>query len=406
MIPLEEARAHVLDRVKPLTPARTPAGSARGCVLAEPVVATESVPPFDNSAMDGYAVRAADTSSAPVELPVGGVLAAGGDPSAFRVGAGEAVRIMTGAVIPEGADAIVIVEQTEPLDDGRRVRVEVATRRGDHIRVAGDDIRPGDVVIDAGVVLTAAHLGVLASLGVTEVTVVPRPRVGVLSTGDELVEGPAALRPGQLRDSNRHALLPMLTDAGCEAIDLGLIRDDRAAITHAIELAVESCDALLTSGGVSMGDFDEVKAVLSERADDMRWMQIAIRPAKPFAFGTLAGTPVFGLPGNPVSSIISFELLARPALRKMMGFADDALDRPHLQATADEEIRRRPDGKTHYARVVVSVRDGRLHACSAGGQGSHQLAAMAAANALAVLPDGDGVIAGDDLEVIPLTWPT
>jgi molybdopterin biosynthesis enzyme len=163
---------------------------------------------------------------------------------------------------------------------------------------------------------------------------------------------------------------------------------------------------LLTSGGVSMGDFDEVKAVLSERADDMRWMQIAIRPAKPFAFGTLSGTPVFGLPGNPVSSIISFELLARPALRKMMGFADDELDRPRLRAMADDNLRRRPDGKTHFARVVLSARDGGLHARSAGGQGSHQLAAMAAANALAVLPDGDGVNAGDDLEVIPVTWPT
>jgi molybdenum cofactor synthesis domain-containing protein len=246
---------------------------------------------------------------------------------------------------------------------------------------------------------------VLASLGVTVVTVVPRVSVGVLSTGDELVEGSGPLRPGQLRDSNRHALLPMLAEAGCEPVDLGLVRDDRAAITDAIERAVESCDALLTSGGVSMGDFDEVKAVLSERADDMRWMQIAIRPAKPFAFGTLGGTPVFGLPGNPVSSIISFELLARPALRKMMGHADDELDRPRLRAVAGDDLRRHPDGKTHFARVIVDVAGGRLSARSAGGQGSHQLAAMAAANALAVLPDGDGVRAGDEVEVIPLTWP-
>jgi molybdenum cofactor synthesis domain-containing protein len=374
-------------------------------VLTEPVVASEDVPPFDNSAMDGYAVRAADTAAAPVELPVAGVLAAGADPSAFHVGAGEVVRIMTGAVIPDGADAIVIVEQTEPLDDGARVRIDAAARAGDHIRVAGDDIRSGDVVFDAGVALTAGHLGVLASLGVGEVAVTRRPRVGVLSTGDELVEGSAPLRPGQLRDSNRHALLPMLTDAGCEAVDLGLIKDDRAAIGDAIERAVETCDALLTSGGVSMGDFDEVKAVLSERADDMRWMQIAIRPAKPFAFGTMSGTPVFGLPGNPVSSIISFELLARPALRKMMGFGPDRLERPRITATADEDVRRHPDGKTHFARVVLTALDGKVHARSAGGQGSHQLAALAAANALAVLPDGDGVRAGDDLEVIPLTWP-
>jgi molybdopterin biosynthesis enzyme len=155
-----------------------------------------------------------------------------------------------------------------------------------------------------------------------------------------------------------------------------------------------------------MGDFDEVKVVLSERAPDMRWMQIAIRPAKPFAFGTLNGVPVFGLPGNPVSSIISFELLARPALRKMMGFADDALDRPRLAAVADEPLRRSPDGKVHFARVVLTVRDGQLHARSAGGQGSHQLAALAAANALAVLPDGEGAAAHDAIDVIPLTWPT
>jgi molybdenum cofactor synthesis domain-containing protein len=406
VIPLEEARAHVLDRVRPLPSVRLSRKAAYGCVLTEPVIAGEPVPAFDNSAMDGFAVRAADTVGAPVELPVVGVLAAGADPATITVGAGQAARIMTGAAMPEGADAIVIVEQTESVDGGRRVRIDVAAQAGDHVRLAGDDIHPGDLVIDSGTQLTAAHLGVLASLGVVEVTVVPRLRVGVLSTGDELVEGAVPLRPGQLRDSNRHALLPMLAEAGCDPVDLGLVRDDRAAITEAIESAVASCDALLTSGGVSMGDFDEVKAVLSERADDMRWMQIAIRPAKPFAFGTLDGTPVFGLPGNPVSSIISFELLARPALRKMMGHADDDLDRPRLKAIADDDIRRRPDGKTHYARVVIAVNDGRLHARSVGGQGSHQLAAMATANALAVLPDGDGVPEGDEVQVIPLTWPS
>jgi molybdenum cofactor synthesis domain-containing protein len=406
VISLDEARAHVLDRVKPMPSTRVPAGDALGCVLTEPIVAAEDVPPYDNSAMDGYAVRAADTTDAPVELPVTGVLAAGADPSTLRVDAGHAVRIMTGAVIPDGADAIVIVEQTESLDDGARVRIGAAAQAGDHVRVAGDDIRSGDVVFDAGVVLTAAHLGVLASLGVTDVVVTRRPRVGVLSTGDELVEGSVPLKPGQLRDSNRHALLPMLVDAGCEAVDLGLIKDDRAAITDAIERAVENCDALLTSGGVSMGDFDEVKAVLSERADDMRWMQIAIRPAKPFAFGTMSGTPVFGLPGNPVSSIISFELLARPALRKMLGYADDELDRPRLTAIADEDLRRHPDGKTHFARVVLTTLGGKVHARSAGGQGSHQLAAMANANALAVLPDGPGARPGDEVDVIPVTWPS
>ena len=406
MIPLDEARAHVLDRVKPLARVRLATAHAYGCVLAEPVVAVEAVPPFANSAMDGYAVRAADTIGAPVELPVIGVLAAGADPASTRVEAGQAVRIMTGAAMPDGADAIVIVELTQPLDDGERVRIEAATNVGDHVRAAGDDVRAGDVVFESGERLSAAHLGVLASLGVVEVTVIPRPRVGVLSTGDELVDGNAPLKPGQIRESNRHTLLPMLEEAGCDAIDLGLVRDDRALITEAIERAVESCDALMTSGGVSMGDFDEVKAVLSERADDMRWMQIAIRPAKPFAFGTIGGTPVFGLPGNPVSSVISFELLARPALRKMMGHADADLDRPRLVATAADDLRRHPDGKVHFARVVISTANGRLRARSAGGQGSHHLAALAAANALAVLPDGDGVNAGDDVDVIPLAWPS
>jgi molybdenum cofactor synthesis domain-containing protein len=405
VIPLDEARAHVLGRIVRLAPTRLPSREALGCVLAEPVIAGEAVPPFANSAMDGYAVRAADTEGAPIELPVVGVLAAGADPASVVVKPGTAVRIMTGAAMPDGADAIVIVEQTTPLDDGARVRINAEARAGDHIRAAGDDVRPGDVVVDAGVALSAAHLGVLASLGVVDVTVVPRPRVGVLSTGDELVEGATPLRPGQIRDSNRHTLLPMLAAAGCKPVDLGLIRDDRAAISAAISDAAATCDALLTSGGVSMGDFDEVKAVLSEIADDMRWMQIAIRPAKPFAFGTIGGTPIFGLPGNPVSSIISFELLARPALRRMMGFADDELDRPRLRAIVDDGLRRHPDGKTHFARVVLTARDGRVHARSAGGQGSHQLAAMAAANALAVLPDGDGVSEGDDVEVMPLTWP-
>jgi molybdenum cofactor synthesis domain-containing protein len=315
---------------------------------------------------------------------------------------------MTGAAMPSGADAIVMVERTSSLDDGRRVRIEQAAAVGDHIRAAGDDVKVGDVVMPSGTVLSAAHIGVLASLGVESVEVVRRPRVGVLSTGDELIEGPAPLQPGQIRDSNRHALVPLLRAAGCEAVDLGLIRDDEGAITAAIEKAVAECDALLTSGGVSMGDFDYVKVVLN-RLGDMRWMQVAIKPAKPFAFGLVGGgrgrrIPVFGLPGNPVSSLVSFELFARPALRRMMGYPDGALERLRLRAVADDGLRRRPDGKVHFVRVVVESDpgDGRLHARSAGGQGSHQLVAMAAANALAVVPDGDGIEPGAEADVLVL----
>jgi molybdenum cofactor synthesis domain-containing protein len=400
VIPLEEARAHVLSAVRRLPVVSVRADDAVGLVVAEPVRAGEPVPPFDNTAMDGFAVRAADTVGAPVELDVVATLAAGADPAGVRVGEGQAVRIMTGAAIPDGADAIVMVESTAPVDGGGRVRIDTGASPGDHLRHAGDDIQKDDVVIDAGTVVTPVHLGVLASVGVSDVSVVRRARVGVLSTGDELVEGGAPLRPGQLRDSNRHSLCALVASDGFEVIDLGLVRDDKEAVSAAIRGAAAMCDALLTSGGVSMGDFDEVKAALSDLAPDMRWMQMAIRPAKPFAFGTVDSMPVFGLPGNPVSSLISYELLARPALRQMTGHGPHDLDRPRLEAVAGAPLSRRPDGKVHFARVVVEVEDGRLIARFTGGQGSHQLASMAAANALAVLPDGDGVVEGDAVTVI------
>ncbi|MBA2626107.1 MAG: molybdopterin molybdotransferase MoeA [Acidimicrobiia bacterium] len=229
-----------------------------------------------------------------------------------------------------------------------------------------------------------------------------RARVGVLSTGDELVEGGGPLAPGQVRDSNRPALLALLRSSGCEAVDLGLVGDDEGAIEAALGRGVEDCDAVLTSGGVSMGEVDLVKVVL-DRLGDMTWMQVAVRPAKPLAFGVVAGTPVFGLPGNPVSSMVSFELFARPGLRQMMGHGAGHLDRPRVPAVAEEDLRRRPDGKVHLVRVVTAMgADGRYRVRSAGGQGSHQLSAMAAADALAVLPDGDGVAAGEVVETMLL----
>jgi len=390
----------VLATVRRLPIVRVPPDDAVGLVLAEPVIAGEPVPPFDNTAMDGYALRAADTAGAPLALDVVATLAAGADPAGVRVGPGQAVRIMTGAALPDDADAIVMVESTSSLDGGDRVQIETVAAAGDHIRRAGDDVRKGDAVVAPGTVLTPAHLGVLASLGATEVAVVRRARVGVFSTGDELVEGNAPLRPGQLRDSNRHALCGLVALDGFDVVDLGLVRDDKEAIADAIKGATQRCDALLTSGGVSMGDYDEVKATLSDLAADMRWMQVAIRPAKPFAFGTVESMPVFGLPGNPVSSLVSYELLARPALRQMTGHGRTDLDRPRLSAVAATPLFRRRDGKTHFARVVVDVENGRLVVRSSGAQGSHQLASMAASNGLAVLPDGDGVDAGDTVTVI------
>ncbi len=403
LVPLEEAVAHVLARVVPLPPVRGDWRALAGGVLAEPVMAAEAIPPFANTAMDGYAVQAADTVGAPVELRVAGMLAAGADPAGVRVEPGSAVRIMTGAAMPEGADAVVMVERTASAAGGATVRIDVTVEAGMHVRPAGDDIAVGDTVALPGDVLGPGLLGVLASLGVPEVVARRRPRVGVLSTGDELVDGAGPLGPGQIRDSNRVVLLALLEQAGCEAVDLGLVRDDHDLIRDAVLAGARSCDALLTSGGVSMGDIDLVRVVLDE-VGEMRWMQIAIKPAKPFAFGVVEGTPVFGLPGNPVSSVVSFELLARPALRHMAGHRPDACHRPRVRAVADGPWRRRSDAKVHFDRAVGAFgADGRVHVRSAGGQGSHQLSALAVANALVVVPDGDGVDAGGELDAM-LLW--
>jgi molybdenum cofactor synthesis domain-containing protein len=257
-------------------------------------------------------------------------------------------------------------------------------------------------VVPAWTVLRAGHLGVLASLGVVEVRAYPRARVGVVSTGDELVEGPAPLGAGQIRDSNRLTLLSLLAESGCEPVDLGLVRDDEALIAAAFEEGAERCDALVSSGGVSMGEYDFVKRVL-DRVGEMNWMQVAIKPAKPLAFGHVGGKPTFGLPGNPVSSMVSFELFARPALRKMMGHG--TLDRPAVRAVAPEGLRRRPDGRVQFFRVNARWAGNGFEVSSAGGQGSHQLTGMAAANALAVVDDGPGIPPGGEADVILLSLP-
>jgi molybdenum cofactor synthesis domain-containing protein len=352
--------------------------------------------------MDGYAVRAADTTvaseNAPARLTVIGELPAGRAPT-VAVGPGEAIRIMTGAPVPSGADAIVMVERTERAgDDG--VFVQVPARTGDHVRAVGGDVVSGTTVFEPGTPIRAAHVGVLATLGFAEVAARRPPRVGVLSTGDELIEGPRPLAPGQIRDSNRPMLLAMLAEAGCEPVDLGVARDDEALITRRLERGIERCDALLTSGGVSVGDYDFVKAAL-DRLGALRWSQVAIRPAKPLAFGVVGGTPIFGLPGNPVSSFVSFELFARPALLQMAGHL--VINRPEVAATASEAMARRPDGKLHLDRVRVRIDDrGRYQVARSGAQASNALAAMAAADGLALLPDGPGVEAGQEVPVMLL----
>jgi molybdenum cofactor synthesis domain-containing protein len=395
---LEDAQAFVLESCPPLDVVDLDRRDASGLVLAAAVVADEVVPPFDNTAVDGYAVRAADVANVPVELRVVGELAAGAAPTT-ALGAGETIRIMTGAPMPEGADAVVMVEDSERIGD-HAVRLTRSVHEGAAIRRAGDDVQIGDLLFSVGTTITPAVDAVLASVNATRVQVFPRARVAVLSTGDELVDDGSPLEIGQIRESNKTMLAALLAEAGCDVVDLGVVRDDEAELERVLRSAAVDCDAIVSSGGVSMGDYDVVKAVLG-RIADMSWMQIAIKPAKPFAFGRLDGTPIFGLPGNPVSSLVSFELLARPALRRMMGHR--RLTRTSIVALADVALDRQADGKVHFMRVNGEFGDdGRYHVRPLDAQGSHQLAATALADAMAVVPDGDGIPAGADVAVLLL----
>ncbi len=401
MIAIDEAQKVVLDACSALTPVATPCEQMSGRVLAQDIVAPENVPPFANSAVDGYAVRTADTQTVPTELVVVDTVAAGAEPK-IAIGDGQAIRIMTGAPMPQGADAVVMVEDTQRVGDDR-VSIGKAAKLHDAIRDAGSDVNKGDTVFVAGTVLNAAGAGVLASVNARVVQAYPRARVALLSTGDELVTDGSPLKIGQIRESNLTMLDAMIAASGCEVLNLGIIKDDEALLERVLLDVIERCDAIVTSGGVSMGDFDVVKAVLS-RIAKMQWMQLAIKPAKPFAFGQLQASdgrvvPIFGLPGNPVSSMISYELLARPALRKMMGHTSDLL-RPTVRAVLDAPIKRKQDGKVHYVRVFGGFEsDGRLHVRDTGPQGSHQLASTALANGLAYVPDSMGIEAGAEVDV-------
>ncbi len=414
MIPLADAQARVLAGIEALPARRVRAVDALGLVLAADVIATEPIPPFANTAMDGYAVRSDDTTTAsesgPVELRVVGELPAGRAPTT-AVGVGEAIRIMTGAPVPPGADAIVMVEHTERAGDAgsgaETVRVMMAARAGDHVRFAGGDITAGSVVFGAGTVVRAAHLGVLASLDVDEIDVVPRARVGVLSTGDELVErGPLA--PGQIRDSNRPMLRALVEEAGAVVVDLGTARDDEATITKAIETAADTCDALVTSGAVSVGDYDFVKSAIEAVArdrpgSDYMWAQVAIKPAKPFAAGTLhlgeRPVPVFGLPGNPVAAMVVFHALVREALSTLMGARVEPL--ACLQLICDAPLHK-AEGRTEFVRGIAYRSDDGWHVRPTGAQGSGILRSMSEANCLIVLDHHRGdIAAGATVEAWP-----
>lgn len=397
MLSVAEASARMLATITTARAERAPVLECLGRVLAEDAAATEDNPPFDNSAMDGFAVRAADLADASeqnaVTLPVIEDIPAGIAPTQV-VRAGAVSRIMTGAMLPEGADAVVMVESTRP--DGDNVAITEAPRLRQHIRPAGESVRVGDVVLRAGTMIQPAEMAMLASLNIPEPSVYRRPRVAVISTGDELTPPGAPLEPGKIRDSNRYGLYGQIIEAGAEPVDLGIVSDDAADVEDRLRRAVEEADALVTSGGVSVGDYDVVKDVLLKLGTLDFW-RVAMKPGKPQAFGQIEGRPVFALPGNPVSSMVVFELFARPALLKMGGHA--RVRRQMVRALMDEEIANDARGRANYMRVTLERRDGRLHARTTGTQGSGVLRSLVLADGLAVIGD-DGVPVGGEVDVI------
>jgi molybdopterin molybdotransferase len=400
MRPLEVARSEVLSSVGRLGSERVPIWEARGRVLAGDVVAPENVPPFPNSAMDGFAVRAADVATAGSVLEVLGDLPAGSITD-LVVGPGEALKIMTGAPMPPGADTVVKVEDT--TTDGSKVVVGVAVEPGTSVRAAGGDVVNGQLVFEAGTRLTPMHVGVLATIGIGHPEVSKRPRVAFMSTGDELTPPEeATLAPGGIRDSNRPMLKALLEEAGAELIDLGIVPDEPGVLRHALDRGSKA-DFLVSTGGVSMGDYDVTKQVLEGDAHVGFWT-IAIQPAKPFAFGRVGDALFFGLPGNPVSVLVSFEQFLRPALLKMQG--GRAILRPQLIAVAGEDLHTDPE-KSVFVRVFVEGLDtGMPTVMRSGGQASNVLSAAANADAFAVVPRGVGMVeAGGQVTIEMFKWP-
>jgi molybdopterin molybdotransferase len=418
-VTVNEALAAILAGFKALPSIDVELAYALGMVLARDVTSDMDIPPFDNSSMDGYAVHAADTVSAtgdqPVSLRITGYLPAGGAPAPEdRVEQGTAFRIMTGAPIPPGADAVVRFEDTSegrsldvptlqpgdsrasPAQIGGQVLIYRGVGAGVNVRRSGGDTHKGDTVLTAGTTIRAAEIGVLASVGMERVPVHRRPRVAVLATGDELVGVGEKPGPGQIRNTNSYAVAAQLRSWGAEAFDLGVARDNRESLLAKLDEALAlKPDLLVTSAGVSVGDYDIVKQILMERGTINMW-RVRIKPGKPLAFGRLneSGVPFLGLPGNPVSSMVTMELFGRPAILKMLGKQD--LQRPVVIARAAERIESTP-GRENYIRGIVSYESGEYKARTTGAQGSEILTSMSRANALLVVDENTRIIEAGDM---------
>jgi molybdopterin molybdotransferase len=408
---VEDALQKVLASVSVLSPEQVPLPDALNRILADDVVSRDSLPPFANSSMDGYAVRSADVVAAAADRPVTlRVLAdiAAGAVSDVALVEGTAARIMTGAPMPEGADAVVPVEETsEPWRDSDRPLPEIiqilrTTSAGDYVRLPGEDILSGTTVLAAGHLVRPQDIGVLASLGYARLRVVRRPRVGLLATGDELISVEEPLRPGKIRNSNSYAQAAQVLKASAIPVLLGTAGDSKREVRSRLQDALElSVDLIVSSAGVSVGAYDVVKAVLEEEGLVGFW-RVRMRPGKPLAHGEYGGTPFLGLPGNPVSAMVSFERFARPAILKMAGHKD--LARPVIEVVIEEEIH--SDGRESYLRAIVERRNNVYRARTTGSQGSHIMTSLVKANALIVVPEGVKYVPiGERLQAMMIDWP-
>ena len=398
LLSVDRARDGVLSRIQPLAPLRLPLTDALGCVVAEDVVAALDLPEFASSAMDGFAVRASDVEEAgpsrPVELKVVGRALIGHRPEG-TVGAGEAIRIATGAPIPAGADCVVPIENV--IDGEEIVRVRQGSAAGTHVRPKGEDVREGDVLVPAGKRLGAPELGLLANAGHPTPLVHPRPRVIVVSTGDELIPPTETPSFGQVRDSNAYTIFGAMREAGAMPVLAGIVRDDVDSLREMVFSYEIQADAFVSSGGVSVGERDVVKAAFFRRGD-IDFYKVAMQPGMPQGFGHIEGKPYFGLPGNPVSVFVSLEVFVRPAILKMMGRRQ--LFRPEVAATLTDEVRG-PRGKLQFARVEVRHDGTGWSATPTGGRGSNLMSTVARANGLAMIPEGtDLAPAGSSVRVM------
>jgi molybdopterin molybdotransferase len=414
MISVEEALTRILSAIKVLGDEQKPLLDSLGQVLAEDVYSPFDVPQYDNSAMDGYAVRAESIKDAgigkPKVLSVIGEVPAGRLPNVM-VKPGTAVRIMTGGFVPEGADTVVPFEETDEetrkanADKKHEVAIHAMLTKGCNIRRRGEDIAKGELVLKKGKVIGPPDIGVLASLGISSLSVIRRPVVGILATGDELVDLNQSLPEGKIYNSNSYSLAAQTASYGGIPKLLGMARDDVEGFTRSVRSALD-CDMLVTSGGVSLGDYDIVKQVLAAEGKIDFWT-VRMKPGKPLAFGMLKSTdgkqiPHFGLPGNPVSSMVAFEVFGRPAIYKMMGKGDS--NKSNIDAVMEDSIRN-GDGRRIFARVIVTRKDGKYFAHTTGSQGSGILTSMSKANGLAIVPETTKEVkVGDSVEVMMLDW--